>query len=451
MRSLPLSYILKAWWPLAASWLFMSLEQPIVGAVIARLADPAVNLAALGGVVFPLSLLIEAPIIMLLVASTALSKHEQAYRLIYRFMMRAGLLLTLLHALLAFTPLYDLVVVGLLRPPAEVVAPARWGLMVMLPFTWSIAYRRFHQGLLIRHGHSFAVSIGTTLRLLAILLGVGVGLLLGAPGIVVGTMGIAGGVLTEAAFIGWRVRPVKARLPTLPTGGTPLSWRVFYGFYTPLALTSLLILAAQPLGSAALARMPQALESLAAWPVLMAFLFLFRGLGMAYNEVVVAALEQEGAWRNLQRFSHLLSLAMTGVLLLVALSPLSRLFFGGVMGLTPGLVALASGGLLLTLLWPALTVYQNLYQGVIVYGGKTQHVTQSVVLSLITSVLLLTVGVRLGTLPGLFVATFAFVAGSAVQVAWLIFRGRGVVGRLQVRDPETEAAQSVAAGARGGV
>ena len=172
--------------------------------------------------------------------------------------------------------------------------------------------------------------------------------------------------------------------------------------------------------------MPQALESLAAWPVLMAFLFLFRGLGVAYNEVVVAALEQEGAWRNLQRFSHLLSLAMTGVLLLVALSPLARLFFGGVMGLTPGLVALSSRGLLLTLLWPALTVYQNLYQGVIVYGGKTQHVTQSVVLSLLTSVALLIAGVRLGTLPGLYVATLAFVAGSAVQVAWLDFsRQRG--------------------------
>ena len=82
MRSLPLSHILKAWWPLAASWLFMSLEQPVVGAVIARLADPAVNLAALGGVVFPLALLIEAPIIMLLAASTALSKHEQAYGLL---------------------------------------------------------------------------------------------------------------------------------------------------------------------------------------------------------------------------------------------------------------------------------------------------------------------------------------------------------------------------------
>lgn len=64
--------IVKTWWPLAASWLLMGLEGPAISAVIARLANPEINLAAYGGVVFPLTLFIEAPIIMLLAASTAL-------------------------------------------------------------------------------------------------------------------------------------------------------------------------------------------------------------------------------------------------------------------------------------------------------------------------------------------------------------------------------------------
>ena len=439
---LPLSQVLRAWWPLAASWLFMSLEQPIVGAVIARLAEPTIQLAALG-VVFPLSLLIEAPIIMLLAASTALSKHRQAYALIHRFMMRAGALLTLLHALLAFTPLYDLVVVRLLNPPAEVLEPARWGLMMMLPFTWSIAYRRFHQGLLIRHGRSLTVSVGTLVRLCAILLSIGVARLLGLPGIVVGTAGIVTGVLAEAAFIGWRARPVVRA--QLPAEANSLTWAAFYRFYAPLALTSLLLLAVQPLGSAALARMPQALDSLAAWPILSAFLFLLRSLGIAYNEVVVALLDERGSLRSLRRFSHLLGLAVTGVLLLVALSPLSRLFFGTVMGLKPDLAALAGGGLLLAAAWPALTVYQTLYQGVIVYDGQTRYVTQSVLASLTTSALLLVAGVALGTLPGLYVGTLAFVVGSAVQVVWLALCSRPVLQRLQARESEVGATTRTAA------
>jgi len=66
--------IAQAWWPLAASWLLMSLEGPMVSAVIARLADPKIHLAAYGGIVFPVALLVESPIIMLLAASTALCK-----------------------------------------------------------------------------------------------------------------------------------------------------------------------------------------------------------------------------------------------------------------------------------------------------------------------------------------------------------------------------------------
>ena len=51
----------------------MGIELPFLSAIVARLANPENNLGAYGGVVFPLSLLIEAPIIMLLTASTKLT------------------------------------------------------------------------------------------------------------------------------------------------------------------------------------------------------------------------------------------------------------------------------------------------------------------------------------------------------------------------------------------
>ena len=431
MRRASLFSIFGVWWPLAASWLFMSIEQPLVGALVARLPDPTVQLAALGGVVFPLAWLIEAPIMMLLTASTALSKSRESYRLIYRFMMASSLVLTVLHALLAFTPLYDLLVVRTFNPPAEVIEPARWGLMVMVPFTWSIAYRRFHQGLLIRSGRSLSVSIGTVVRLVAIALGCGVGLLLGVPGIVVGTLGVVSGVLAEAAFIGLRVREVRRALPAVETA--PLSWPSFRRFYTPLALTSLLALLAQPLGSAALSRMPQPLESLAAWPILGAFIFMFRGMGMAYSEVVVAALETPGAWRSLQRFAFLLAASMSALLLVVGLTPLATGYFGTVLGLTPELAALAQNGLLLAFAWPALTVYQSYYQGILVYSGQTGSVTGSVVASLAVSALVLGGGLLLGTLSGLYVVTAAFILGSAVQVVWLALGSRGALRALRAK------------------
>jgi len=108
--------ILHTWLPLAASWLLMGIEMPAITAVMARLAHPEISLATHGGVVFPISLIIEAPIIMLLSASVALSKDLASYQRIYRFMMASGFLLTSLHVLVAFTPLFDFVVIRLYKP-----------------------------------------------------------------------------------------------------------------------------------------------------------------------------------------------------------------------------------------------------------------------------------------------------------------------------------------------
>ena len=57
-------------------------------------------------------------------------------------------------------------------------------------------------------------------------------------------------------------------------------------------MTSLLSLLVQPIGAAALSRMPQAIESLATWSVVGGLIFMLRSFGVAYNEVVVALLEQ---------------------------------------------------------------------------------------------------------------------------------------------------------------
>ena len=79
-QSVDLHKILKTWWPLATSWLLMTVEMPLISAAMARLAFPEINLAAYGGVVFPISLIIESPIIMLLAVSTALSKDRDSYK-----------------------------------------------------------------------------------------------------------------------------------------------------------------------------------------------------------------------------------------------------------------------------------------------------------------------------------------------------------------------------------
>jgi len=427
--------IVHTWWPLAASWLLMAVESPVLSAVMARLAKPEINLAAFG-VVYSLALIIESPVMMLLSASTALSKDWDSYLKLRRFMMCAGALLTALHVLIAFTPLYYVVAVGLIGAPAEIVEPARLGLMIMTPWTWAIGYRRFNQGVLIRFGHSRAVGLGTLIRLSTDGLALVVGYLIGVtPGIVVAASAIAAGVVSEAIYAGLRVRPVlRNQLRQATSAEQSLTFRTFLEFYVPLAMTSLLALLVQPVGSAALSRMPKPLESLAVWPVVYGFVFLLRSLGFAYNEVIIALLDEPRSARNLRRFMAFLTTLTTSALLIVTATPLATFWFGRVSALNPQLVTLSRWGLWVALPLPGLSVLQNWYQGIIVHSHRTRGITEAVVIFLLTSSAILWAGVAWGQVTGLYVGLAAFGVGALVQTAWLWQRSRPAMRAAQARD-----------------
>lgn len=431
-QGIPLSQVYHAWWPLAASWFLIGVEQPAVTAVIARLANPEINLAAFGGVVFPLSLIVEAPVIMLLAASTALSRDWATYQKLRRYMLAAVAILSVIHFMIAFTPLYSWVARELIGAPEEIIAPARIGLMAMLPWSGAIAYRRLNQGVLIRFGHSQAISVGTVIRLLANFCVLAAGMLFQVePGILVGAGALSAGVITEAVYVAIVVRPVLLHQVRLaPRVGEAMNLRAFLEFYIPLALTSLLFMLAQPLGSAALSRMPRAIESLAVWPVVSGLLFIIRSMGVAYNEVVLALLDREHAYPALRRFTRILAATLTAVLLLMILTPFSLLWFERLSGLPSGLALMARTSLWIGLPLPLLSVLQSWYQGAILYGRQTRAVTQAVVFYLAATALLLSIGVVWGKLTGLFVGMGVMSLCMALQTAWLWQRSRPVFSRL---------------------
>ena len=424
--------VLRAWFPLAASWLLMGLELPAVSAIMARLPDPERSLAAYGGVVFPLALLIESPVIMLLAASTALSRDSSSYRVVRRFMLGLGFTFTAVHALVAFTPLYDVVAARWLHVPDQVIEPARLGLRLMLPWTLAIAYRRTQQGVLIRFGHSHEVSMGTAVRLISLATVLGFGLALGRwPGIAVGTCAVATGVVCEALYAGWRVRPIIAGPMREAVAAAPaLGARAFMSFYLPLLMTPLFMFLAMPLASAGMSRMARPMDSLAAWPALNGIVFTFRSTGFAFNEVVVALLDRPGAFAVLRRFAFGLAGVTSALLLLGAVTPLSDVYFRHVSALAPPLAVLAAAGLLPAILMPAMSSLQSLFQGTIVHSRRTRGITESMVVFLITMALTMVAAARVApAMPGLWIAMGSLVAGNATQLAWLWWRARGLAGR----------------------
>jgi hypothetical protein len=414
----------------------MGFEGPAITVIVSRLADPTINLAAYGGLVFPLTLMIEAPIIMLLAASTALSRDWPSYLKLRRFMNLMGVGLTLLHVIMVATPVYDLLARYVIHAPEQIIGPGRIGLLITIPWTWAIAYRRFHQGILIRFGHSLKVGVGTGLRFAADALVLALGYYVGkASGIVIAACTLVAGVITEAVYVHFAVRKtLLQQLKPAPLLQHPLTTRAMLAFYIPLSLTQILLLLTSPIGSAAMSRMPLALESLAAWPAVMAVNYITRGFGGAYNEVMVALVERKRSTPVLRRFGILLAVTSTVLLGILMIPAVGNAVFARLLHLAPPMPEIARNSLFILIPMPAFAVLQSYFQGVILHSRKTRSISESVALFLVVASALLVGGVLWGGMTGLYFTLLSFLAGEFLRIFWLWVRSRAARRQLRERD-----------------
>jgi progressive ankylosis protein len=414
--------ILRFWAPLAATWVMMGLEGPFLAAVIARLADPTFNLAA-HGVAFAFAILIEAPVIMLLSASTALVEDRDGYRKLRAFanVLNAGC--TALLLLVLVPPVYDAIMSGLLGLPDEVASLTYGALWILLPWPAAIGYRRFIQGVLIRSGRTRLVAYGTVIRLASMATtALALYTLTGLPGAWVGAASLSVAVLTEAVAARlMAVRTVRLLLqgPELaePAEGRT-GYRAIARFYYPLALTSVISLSVQPMLTFFMGRAPSPIESLAVFPVVHALGFLFRALGLSFQEAAIALLGRRCEhWPELARFGLGLGLAAAGGLALVSFTPLAGFWYMTLSGLEPGLAAFALTPTRLMIPLPALSVLLSFQRAVLVQGRETRPITVAT-------------GVEVAVVAGLFTLLLATTPLVGVTAAILSFLGGRLASNL---------------------
>ncbi|MCB0115830.1 MAG: hypothetical protein R2873_15245 [Caldilineaceae bacterium] len=413
------------WLPLAAMWLMMAVEQPAISAALARLPNPELNLAAFG-VTFALALLVEGPVIMLLTAGTALPRDRQSYRRLLNFTHMLAFGLTALHLLVGLTPLYAIVVGQLIGAPADVLELSRVGFLLLTPWTASIAYRRLWQGVLIRHDRTRVVPITIAARLSMTTTTLLVGMfLVRVDGVYIASAGLSLGVIAAAIVSYLFARPtIQAHLSTDTADGQLLTWPDLLSFYVPLALTSLITLANQPLFTTSMSRAAQPLVSLAVWPVIMSVLFLGRSIAMSYQEAVVALLRDGQTYRRLQRFAWTVTAALAVIFVVFALTPTARWWYAVVAGLSPQLVDAAVLPTLLVAPLPAIANLISWQRGVLVHLKQTKYITHSVAISVSLLVLMLALFTVLTEWSGVVIAATALTGSVFGEWSYVWWRSR---------------------------
>lgn len=424
---LTVRHMLSLWLPLAASIVMMVLEPSIINIGLGRTSDAELALAAYG-VAFSLALLVEAPIIMLLDASVARSSDVEAFRLMRRFTLGLGLLVTAIGLVVSLTPLYGLVVEGLMNIPADVAARAQPTMQVLSFWSLPIAWRRAHQGVLIRAERTASITVATGVRLASLAAALFAGLLLlPSRGALVAGLAMVFSVVVEALLITWATRPVlRADFYQVKSSGEGgrLNMRELWRFYRPLAVTTILRQTTRPLLNAGIAAAQMARASLAAWPVAWGLSILIAGPAWSLQQLTTALASDEAAYRRVRDFSLVLSAAFSLLLGVIAFTPLYGWVMGGIYNLSPALQALALPAVQLMVAYPLLMGAQSVLRGALIRGGCTGAVRAAMTVNVLVLGTTVAGGVLLTSVTGTVLAAVAVQSGTLAELGWLLWRRR---------------------------
>jgi hypothetical protein len=405
--------ILSFWFPLAATWLMMAIEGPYVAAIIARLPDSTVNLAAYG-VTFSFAFLFEAPVIMIMTAANALVRGRQSFLALRRFVYILNAAVTAALVVCLWPPIFRFVTDRLIGLPPDIAALTHTATALLVPWPASIGYRRFYQGILVRHHMPRRVAYGTVIRLGAMSVTAGIlALASHLAGAWIGSLALVTGVIAEAAASRWMAgRIVRTLLAGDGTATDPLTARGIARFYYPLALTSLMAIAVNPLVTFLVGHSRAAIESLAVLPVITGFVFVFRSGAIAYQEVAVLLVgshrEHE---RPVARVAFVLAAASVLGLSAVLFTPLAGVWLGAIAGLSPGMAAFALWPARVLAIVPALEYLLTFQRARFILARRTRAITFATAIEVICLGLAVAVGIRGFGLVGALAATIAILAG----------------------------------------
>jgi hypothetical protein len=375
-EKLGLRQIFFFWIPLALTWLMMAAEGPFLAAIIARLPDPKHNLAAFG-VAFSLAVFAESPILMIMGASTALVKDRASLLKMRNFTYALNGLLTLGMIILIVPPVFNFVTETLLGLPERVSGLTYRACVVLIPWPAAIGYRRFYQGILIRSNMTRRVAYGTVLRLAAMAFS---GFICFSftrmDGALVGGLSLSMAVCAEAVASKVMARRSVREILSGKSPKSIMGYADIARFYYPLALTTILGVGLVPVVTFFLGHSRLPVESLAVFPVINSLVFIFRSLGLSFQEAGIALLgESHQGYRPLRNFALFLGLFVTVTLGLVAFTPLSSLWFRQVSGLSRELYELALLPTQLMVLMPGLMVLLSFQRSILVNSRRTQPIT----------------------------------------------------------------------------
>jgi progressive ankylosis protein len=407
--------------PLSLSDVMMAAGDPLVTTTLAHLPDARTNLAGVG-IAKTLAIFFESPIIMLLHASNAVAANPKSRQALWRLMLIAGGSLSLSLGLIALPIVFDLVGTKFLGIPLPLKATVQQVLLLMVLWPFSIAWRRYFQGLLIHHGNSQAIAQASIIRLVTMGIVLAVGVLLNLSGAILAGSSLMLGVLVETFLITIIAHRSGATVAPPSIGKSPLPedlggmWR----FYWPLANTMLVTWGGRALLVGAISRAVDAPIALAAWPAAWGLVIVIANSTRMLQQIIIKY-QGRVADRVLLNFALSVGGFCSILLLLISTTTIGEWVIQGFIGSDRDLINSIKPVLLICAAIPLLVALQNATQGFLVGAGKTGGVNLATWIGTTALLGIAWLAVR-GGWSGAIAAAIATVVALLVEVSFLLWQ-----------------------------
>ena len=357
----------RFYWPLALSGFALLLEQQFQNGVLAQYPGAEVKLAtfalASGSYQMVNAMLVFLPQLVAVMARTTADRHLCA-----RFANGAGLLLTLPLLFMGYTaPGHGLLAWWLNIPSEQLPEVVRY-LQWLAPLTWFNAWRYYGTGVLVLAERTRTVTLFNVIHLGVLVTVLLTGLRRSWSAL--HTMALATLLANLLHFTLCLLTVRRTRIPdhqsqaesTATIGG-------LLAFYWPMAVTSLFFAMSRPVLYAYVNLTAAAAATIAALRVGFDFTAMFQNPINQFRHVYATYGAADP--RGVARFMFRVTALYLGIMCAVVFTPLSRLFFGRIMGLDGAVLALTLRATRVLLLLPLLIMVRNLYHGRMMVRRRT--------------------------------------------------------------------------------
>lgn len=367
--------LLKLWVYPAIAYTILVTEIPLVLAIIQRSSGDITSITAFS---LSLSILLVFNGFALPLAPTAISSLKKGKNLYDTFVYSSlvGVILSLCLAILVFTPLYELLFSNIIRED-QIRETVRVGLQYFFIAPFAVAMRRYFQGIAIHSDSTLPVMKSAWIRLSLTIVFAIVLYNLGVEGVVIGSIALTIGALSEALAIYLQIR----KKVNIFTGNDRYNLRGILNNHKPLMAKSLLQISVLPSVSLLLAYYNFPPDIIALWPIFFSTLALFEG---PTQEIEGITLKSLGSYpkNKMFRFSIAIGSTLSILILFLLLSGLMKKYFSLLYEVNENEYTVLFSAIMLSLLMPLSSATRNFFRALAVNRGYNRFIEVAAIVNL---------------------------------------------------------------------